>query len=76
MSYLFMLLSYIRISSGPDIEFTSNLHSKLHDICFVLLSNKNVHLQIQELLFDTAWQINILIKLQYNMFSQWLTFVL
>jgi hypothetical protein len=64
------------MSSGPDIEFRSNLHSKLQDICFVLLSNKNVHLQIQELLFDTDWQINILIKLLYNMFSQWLTFAL
>jgi hypothetical protein len=64
------------MSLGPDIEFRSNLHSKLHDICFVLLSNKNVHLQIQELLFDTDWQINILIKLLYNMFSQWLTFAL
>jgi hypothetical protein len=42
MSYLFMLLSYIRLSSEPDIEFTSNLHSKLHDICFVLLSIKQV----------------------------------
>ena len=64
------------MSSGSDIEFTSNLHSKLHDICFVLLSNKHVHLQIKELLFDTAWQRKSLIKLLYNMFSHWLPFVL